>query len=422
MNTELLHRYATVLVQHGLNVQPGQALYLRGEQVHRELAHAITEAAYDLGCEVVHWALQDPLEQALLIQHGKREQIALYHEKNQRWCHEVVRSKSAALILTGEEFPDLMTRLAREFPERHALFIDTKTRAQSVFSTYGINARLCPWLLAAGPTPAWARQLFPRLPAAARIARLTELLAAVCYADSPAALQVASARTALLKRRIRALDELAITELHISGGGNDLRVAISPRARWQGGQQRTLSGQTFHPNLPSEEVFITPDCRRTQGCLKSSRPFRTTTGVLVEDLDLHFQRGQIVEFAARHGQGALSLCLESDPKSRYLGELALVGRDSPLAQSGLYFDRILLDENASSHVALGSGFAWAFAGGESLSQSELQALGCNLAATHTDIPFGSVEVTVVANHSREGEVVLLEAGSWNPRFADGGTI
>lgn len=148
----------------------------------------------------------------------------------------------------------------------------------------------------------------------------------------------------------------------------------------------------------------------------ASRPFRTQSGVLVEDLTLSFVGGKVVEHDASHGQQAFEQHLATDRGARYLGEFALVGEDSPLAQSGFYFDRILFDENACSHVALGLGFVQGLPGGEALSTAELERLGCNRSATHSDIPFGAPAATVVARRSTEGEVVLLEDGSWSPRF------
>ncbi|MEE8524123.1 MAG: aminopeptidase [Thermoanaerobaculia bacterium] len=205
-------------------------------------------------------------------------------------------------------------------------------------------------------------------------------------------------------------------EIHIHGGGNDLRVGLSGRARWRSCGWQTVGGQSFRANLPSEEVFTTPDRRLTHGRLAASKPFRTPDGELVKDLVVSFRQGRVETFDASEGKQAFASWLDAEEDARFLGELALVGRDSAIARCGLYFDKTLLDENAGAHVALGQGFPLALAGGEVMSKRELERQGCNLSGTHTDVTFGSARVSVVATRSRRGKVVLLDCGRWIEPF------
>ncbi len=137
---------------------------------------------------------------------------------------------------------------------------------------------------------------------------------------------------------------------------------------------------------------------------------------MIRDLVLRFRQGRVTELEASSGAEAFSRWLGIDEGSGYLGEFALIGEDSAIARSALFFDAAILDENASSHVALGNAYTRAVAGGESMTARELQELGVNRSATHTDIMFGSTEVTIVATRSREGEVVLIDQGRWAERF------
>ena len=131
---------------------------------------------------------------------------------------------------------------------------------------------------------------------------------------------------------------------------------------------------------------------------------------------LHFRNGEVVDFQASSGKHAFARQLETDGGARRLGELALVGEDSAIARSGLFFDEVVLDENASSHVALGQAYVQAIAGGESMDRQQLETLGVNHSAIHTDVMFGAPEVTVHATESRDGEVVLIDRGHWTRRF------
>lgn len=412
MEREQTRRYARLLVEHGVTLRPGQRLFVRCETIHRRLALAIAEAAYDLGASAVDHGWSDPLEKAMLARRARPEAIAVYHERDHSWFNEIVRTGSPVILLVGEEFPRLAGELARNHPEGFALFHEGARDARLVFQQHGIGRRLCPWVLAAAATPGWGRQVFPDREAREAERLLAERIFTFTCADRDDAGERLAAKARRLAARARRLDGLAIRELRLLGGGTDLRIALTPRARWQCGVQKTVRGQRFLSNLPSEEIFTTPDRRLTCGRLAASMPFRLQNGVLVRDLVLRFRRGRVVELDAGAGRDELSRWLDSDAGARYLGEIALVGRDSPIARSGLFFDKILLDENAASHVALGRGFPLALAGGESMSQRELAELGCNRSKIHTDVMFGSPEVSVVATRSRRGEVVLLDRGDW----------
>jgi hypothetical protein len=172
-----------------------------------------------------------------------------------------------------------------------------------------------------------------------------------------------------------------------------------------------VSGQRFHVNVPFEESYTTPDARRTRGRLVASRPFRPGGGELVRDLVLEFRDGRVVEIDASQGRDAFAEWLAVDEGARRLGEIALVGEDSPLARTGLFFDLPLLDENAACHAALGDAYRAALAGGLDMDRGELDEIGCNRSAVHSDLVFGSPQVSVTATESREGEVVLIADGA-----------
>ena len=405
-------------MEHGAGLAEGQELYVRGEVAHRDLALLIAEAAYDRGAPAVHFRLKDPLMLAQLARRGRREHVAFYHDREACWINDLVRSKSAVISLVGEELPRLMPGLAESHPERHALLAQGASQAAVGLIAHGVNRGLCPWVVAGAVTPEWARLVFPELPAAAAVDRLWSLIFELTYADRDDAVELAAAKDRRLHARRRLLDELQIREVRVTGGGSDLTVGFSERARWLGGSKQTVSGQTFNANVPSEENFTTPDRRLTRGRLVATMPFRTKSGLLVEDLVLDFRDGRVVDFDAGGGGGGFRRWLDSDEGARYLGEFALVGGDSPIARSGLFFEHTLYDENAWPHAALGQGYASCLEGGRSMSAEELDAVGCNHSVIHTDVMFGSPEVTVVATRTRRGEVVLIDRGSWSDRFLE----
>lgn len=416
MNERHLDRYARILVEHGAGLGEGRETFIRGEIAHRDLALRVAEAAYDRGARAVHILLNDPLENAQVIRRASPDQIDLYRRRDRQMFDEVVRVRGAMISLKGDEYPTLMQELARDYPESHAAYTRMTQKLITTFHSHGINRALCPWVVAGAVTPGWARRVFPGLDEAEATERLWEQVFRFTLADREDAVEAAATKDRLLHARRRELDALAIREIHASGGGTDLTVELSDRARWLGGSKETADGTVFNANVPSEENFTTPDRRGTRGRVAATMPFRLLSGAIVHDLVLTFEDGRITDFDAGEGKDLFADWIASDDGARYLGEFALVGQDSPIAQSGLFFEHTLYDENAWSHFAIGRAYASALAGGTEMSPSELEALGCNTSTIHTDIMFGSKDVTIVATKSREGEVVLLDRGEWTERF------
>lgn len=187
---------------------------------------------------------------------------------------------------------------------------------------------------------------------------------------------------------------------------------MSEIARWVDATIETKAGDVFFCNFSSWEIFTVPDCRATHGTLAASMPFRLFDRSLVKDLVVEFRAGEVVELAASEGREAFSSWLRKDVCSGFLGEIALVGHESPAHGTEMYFDSPHLDENVASHVAFGKGIFWALDGSEVMTDRELQSHGCNDSITHTDVMFGAPGVSVTATRTTEGEVPLLEGGRW----------
>ncbi|MEM6793867.1 MAG: aminopeptidase [Acidobacteriota bacterium] len=413
-----LDRYARILVEHGAGVVPGQHVYVSSETAHRDLVLRVAEAAYDAGASSVSTSMSDPYLVEQLIRRADTEHIELAIERERSWINECVARGGALISLRGEEAPRLMPDLATQRPERHAVYTRASSQKSKVFMHHGINRSLCPWVVAGAVSEAWAQLVFPDLPSAEASAELWRHVFAFTHADREDAVEAAAAKDRCLHARRRLLGELQIREIRVVGGESDLRVGFSNKARWLGGSKQTASGQTFNANVPSEENFTTPDRRKTEGRLAATMPFRTKSGLLVEGLVMDFVAGRIERVQAKSGGESFERWIDSDAGGRFLGEFALVGQDSPIAQSGLFFEHTLYDENAWPHVAVGQAYATAIEGGESMSESDKAAIGCNASTIHTDIMFGSPEVSVIATETREGEVTLIDNGHWTERFLE----
>ncbi len=275
----------------------------------------------------------------------------------------------------------------------------------------GIGKSKVHWTVAGAATPQWGKKVFPELPNHEAFQSLWEEIFKVCRADKPDCLELWEKHNAMLHKRSRKLTEMGIQELHFKGPGTDLKVFLSPKAIFRGGSDRSPRGVSFEPNIPTEECFTTPDCRLTEGKVHVTRPF-FVNGKSVEGLELTFQNGAIKHFSAVKGKETFEAYINSDAGGCRLGEVALVGIDSPVYQSGRVFQEILFDENAACHIAVGFAYHFCLKDGEKMSKEELEAVGCNDSHVHTDMMISSEEVDVHARTYSGQHIVLIRQGKW----------
>lgn len=411
---ERLQRYAELVVRHGLNVQPGQLVNISGEIIHRMLAGLIVQEAYRCGASYVNVELVDPLHLRTRILDSRSEYLrglpAFFSAK----FKELVEKGAANLKILGPEYPDSLSDLdpARVNEVRKASYLSAKQ-----FYTEGIEKSKVHWCVIAAATPRWAERIFPDLQGRVAEEMLWGEIFRICRVERADFMERWQEHNRRLRRRAEQLTALQIRELRFTGPGTDLTVGLSSRAVFKGGSDRTPDGHEFEPNLPTEECFTTPDWRRTEGVVTATRPFYVN-GKLIKDLILTFENGAISGFSCSEGAATLEAYLASDEGANRLGEVALVGVDSPIFESGLTFQEILYDENAACHIAVGSAYKVCLQGGASMTDGECAEVGCNVSSVHTDVMISSEEVDVQALLSRGEMIDLLVRGRWVGEFAN----
>ena len=195
------------------------------------------------------------------------------------------------------------------------------------------------------------------------------------------------------------------------GPGTDLRVGLPPAHRWLTGAETTVEGISHIVNVPTEEVFTTPDRRLTEGTVRSTFPL-SLGGSIVRGLEVRFEQGKAVEVRAEAGADAVREEMAADEGASYLGEVALVDGDSRVRKTGVVFFDTLFDENAACHIAWGQGIQGALDGGEEMTAAELAAHGYNDSVVHTDFMVGGPEVAVLGVESGGTEVPIIEDDAW----------
>ncbi len=403
-----LVNYAEVLVVHGLNVQPGQLVNISTEPYHRDFALLVAEAAYNHGAKFVNIDLSDSRALKLRIQKTSSEDLSYVPPYLTTKYTELVDTVAANLKIIGPEDPDILSNLEPKKVNVHRLH---QRLAIQYFYDEGIGKSKVHWTVAAASTPKWGQKIFPSLSPEMAEAELWNQIFNMCRVNSKDALSDWQKHNSKLRDRAKKLTELKIKTLSFTGPGTDLTIGLSPKAIFKGGTDKSPRGVEFEPNIPTEECFTTPDYRMTEGKVRTTRPF-FINGKLIEGLELEFKSGNITAFKAKSGEDTFREYISSDEGAKRLGEVALVGTDSPIYQTGLVFQEILFDENAACHIAVGSAYKFCLDGGSTLDSTSAAEIGCNESSVHTDMMISSEHVDVFA-HTYDGKKIqIMKHGSW----------
>ena len=393
----LLSGLADLAVELGMNVQKGQVVSVGADLGQEELARAIAERAYRRGARYVDVQYFDP--------HVKRARIAYADEETlgfvPSWFGERMlalgKQHAARVSLGGVTAPGLLDDLD---PERAGR--DQLPFLKEIMLV--IADRTTNWTVVPCPTEPWARIVFPDLPPEEALDRLWEQVAHVCRLDEPDPVAAWAERADELSAAAERLNERRFDALHFEGPGTDLTIGLLSSSTFHGARDTTVDGIVHLANLPTEEVYATPDPERAEGHVRSTKPLVLVDGTVVRGLEVRFEGGRAVEIDAEQGAGVLRGRTELDEGAARLGEVALVDREGRIGRLGTVFYDTLLDENAASHIALGDGFD------DGLTDEDRARR--NRSAIHIDFMIGGDEVAVTGITREGSRVPVLRDGSW----------
>jgi aminopeptidase len=394
-----LARYSEFAVRVGANLQPGQKLVVSGEPEHTSLIRAVAEAGWRAGAGDVQVLYRDEKVRRLHAIHAPEELL----DRTPDGIDVALRGVEGAafVYIIGDADPGLFRDVD---PARAAKAEPLRLREISA----DLTARLATaWTIIACPTEGWAAELFGE----PDIERLWREIEAVTRIDTADPVEAWHEHLATLARRGRSLDERRFGALHFRGPGTDLRVGLLPNARWDSGASTTNWGQSHVTNLPTEEVFTTPDRLRTEGVVRTTMPLHWF-GSIASEISLRFDGGGVVEATAATGEEFVRSKLDTDEGARFLGEVALVDLDSAVGRRGLLFRNSLLDENAASHIALGNGYTEPVEGAVEMTPEERLAAGINQSSIHIDVMIGGPDVDVDGIGADGSATPILHQGRW----------
>jgi aminopeptidase len=398
---ELVDGLARLAVGVGVDVQQGQDVVVIAHDVElAPIVRAVAEAAYRRGARYVSAVYWDQHVKRSRLLHAPEDTLQFVPDWFDGIITEAAARQSAIVSVVGDPSPNLLDDIP---PERAALdAMPTTPKAIEILSGGDVA-----WTVVPGASPGVARTVLGE----PDVARLWRLLAPLLRLDADDPEHAWREHIARLVARAALLDAHGFSAIRFRGGGTDLTVGLLERARWTSSAMTTRWGHRMVINLPTEEVFTTPDFRRTEGVVRATRPMELTSGGRIEDLVLKFENGRVTDVRATRGAELVRAQMAGDPGAAFLGEVALVDGSSPVARTGVVFHNVLIDENATSHIAWGDAYTSTVPDLPADAEAQRE-LGFNRSGTHQDAMIGGPDVDVHGVTSIGAEVPIIVGDRW----------
>ncbi|MEA2294941.1 MAG: aminopeptidase [Solirubrobacteraceae bacterium] len=397
MNQETVAKLADLAVKVGANVQPGQIVSVNSEPGKEYLTRAVAGAAYRAGARFVDVQWFDPWVKRERIAHAADDTLEYVPPWYGQRMLALGDERAARIAFSGPTAPGILDGLDPVRAGRDRL-------PQIKESVKVLSDRTTNWSIVPAPNPVWAGLVHPELEPDAALARLWEQIVHICRLDTDDPVAAWRTRSEQLTSAAARLGARGFDALHYEGPGTDLTVGLLPGHTWIGGALQTVDGIRHNPNVPTEEVFTSPDPQRVEGTVTATKPLVLPDGTVVRDIVMRFEGGRAVEVSASSGQETMRTIVARDEGAARLGELALVDNEGRIGKLDTVFYDTLLDENAASHVAIGVGFPFAAAAEQRgrVNQSEI----------HTDFMIGSPQLSVTGITADGERVPVLVAEEW----------
>ena len=402
---KILQDYADLIIKIGVNLQAGQGLEIACPIEKKEFAVALTKAGYKAGAKIVNvrWNY-DEIDK---LNYKNASEDALTDIP--KWfvdSKNFLVEKGFCYVAIAADDPEAF----KSIPTKKLFAVaKAKSKALKKFSD-AVMTNAIRWCVVSAPTKAWAKKVFPNEKDA--LARLSVEIERAMRLDQSAPLVAWEHHIAVLQQRADFLNEQNFDHLELKNNiGTDLKVGLCDNHVWTSAREKAMDGVPFMANMPTEEIFTAPHRLRVNGTLKSAMPL-CSNGQIIDGFSITFKDGKIIDFSAKVGYDALKGLIETDNGTRRLGEIALIGKNSPIAKSKVLFYNTLFDENASCHLAIGKGYPTTVKNGDKLSKQQLLDLGLNDSTEHEDFMIGTPDLSVVGVKKDGTKITLFNDGEW----------
>ncbi len=405
---EKLNEYAHLLVEVGMNLQPGQLPRIASPVECAPLARLCVQAALDAGARdvLVEWT-DDFVTRQRYLKAGDEAFIVFpdYMKGKFDWMLE---QECTALSIIGSD-PEVLLGVD---PARIQAWQRASSEPTKPWHDTMMASRF-QWSIGAHPTRAWAEKVFPDKKGDDAIDALWDAIFSVCRITGDGrAVERWRDHVESTARRAKILNDYQFKTLRYTNSlGTDLTVTLPEHHIWAGGSEKSAAGVEFVANIPTEEIFTAPRWDGVDGRVYAALPL-ALDGNVVRDFYLDFKGGKIVNVHAEEGEEVLKSSINMDEGSSYLGEAALVPFDSPIRNTGILFYNTLFDENASCHLAFGAAYPTCVEGADKLSAEEQKAAGLNQSINHVDFMVGTADLSIVGTTHDGRKVPVFVNGNF----------
>lgn len=403
---EKFYKYACLLLDKGLNIMSGQPLVITAPIESIEFIRVLSKCCLERGIVDIYYDWFDDELKHQQLSYLSNDDISNSLFFNKKIYDEYAKKDGAFLMLVSED-PDIMSDVDSSKLE-HASLISRTSRPiyKKRQSTNDVA-----WCIASVSTYGWAKKVFND--SSDCVLKLWNMIFSICLVDKDDPIKEWDNKLLVSSKRCEKLTNLNIKTLHYTNSlGTDLYVGLSDKTIWCGAGEYMSNGRRIVANIPTEEIFTSPNRLETHGIVYSSKPL-VYNGYIIEDFWIKFKDGKVVDFDAKKGKDVLSSIVYGDDTSCYLGECALVPFDSPISNSGVIFYTTLFDENASCHLALGTGFPNALDGTDGKEKEELISMGLNVSDVHVDFMIGTSDLKIEGVTYDGKNVLIFENGNFS---------
>ena len=402
-----LQNFAELAVRVGANMQKGQEVVIRCDVNCQDFAHLIAQKAYEFGAKKVHMEWRDEKLDRINMLNATKDAICdIPKYQTELWNY--FTDRKCCLISISAEDPNKYKGCDANKLSAYQIAFQT---ARQLFRNATMSNYLR-WTIVSVPTPEWAKQVFPNDPVNVAVDKMWDAIARIMRLDTPDPTAAWRKHIETLVSRAKFLTEHNFEYIHMKNKtGTDLKVGLAEGHVWIAAEEDGQDGVPFTANMPTEEVFTAPHNRKIDGTVVNALPL-VNNGNVIDDFSITFKDGKVVDYKAKIGYDALKGLLESDEGVLSLGEIALIGKNSPIAQSGILFYNTLFDENASCHLAFGASYPTTVKGGNDMTDEQLAARGMNQSIQHVDFMVGTKDIDI-DGIGYDGKVVpIFRDGDW----------
>jgi len=409
MDQNELRKYCDLVIEVGVNIYKDQCLNINCGIQNYEFALMLAESAYSKGSKYVDIQFFSNRQMKSRVENNTDvSQLEFVPNYLLNKSYEILSNDWAYIRIDNLEELDVMKGIDIL---KYSLITKSEQKTfQRQSQSFGISKNT--WTVIAAPGPIWASKVFNTSPSEKAVDELWKKLVPVLRLDKSNPSEEWRLQGEKLIKRSNTLTKMKLDKLFFEGPGTNLEIGLNKTSIWRGGHSKADNGRMFIPNLPTEEVFTTPDYRRTNGKVKVTKPVKVMENLLT-GIWFEFKDGKVIDFGADSNEELFEKYFSTDEGASYLGEVALVDSDSEIFKSGVVFNSILYDENAACHIALGRGIPVCFSNKDELNTIEdMKKFGCNYSLVHTDFMIGSEKVNVTGVDMNGNEIEIIKDGKF----------